>query len=73
MITLQHKISSQIGDFKHEMNAIQAFLWINWIGKALNVWPSGIANLTAWSNSSLPTEKPVKRSVSYEVKAGFRI
>jgi hypothetical protein len=55
------------------MNALRAFLWINWIGKALNVWPSGIDNLIAWSNSSLPTENPVKRSVSYEVKAGFRI
>ncbi len=57
--------------FKLKTNAFRAFLWTNCIGKPLKAWPFGTARRTASWNSSLPTDKPVTRSNSYDESAGL--
>lgn len=44
--------------FKHVAKARLAFLWENWIGYPLKVWPSGTACLIESWNSSFPAEIP---------------
>lgn len=55
--------------FKHVAKARLAFLWENWIGYPLKVWPSGTACLIESWNSSFPAEIPeYKRNIKYDIK-----